>query len=532
MSSRSIPRDEIPEHLSPLLVKEIRQSLRTRAFTLSFAGYHVLMLAILLTYGSFDGNSKGSAVLLFAAAFPMIFIPAVRAGDALNSEIRGKTMEMLYLSRLDAWRIVWGKWVGSIVLIFLFFSSSLPYVVARYFISRGNFLNDLMVMTALAAAASVLSAMTLCISSALPKIPFASAFRGLLGLACAIGGTIWLFFIASILLFEERVFGSSNTLTIVLAIALQAPAVVFLMLSLSASGIAPESENHARSRRLCILASLILGCLAFSFNDNPVQFFITLLIWLTVFVVDAFAPEGRNPTAFRSLWKGRLSASQRLFLAPNSQSAAIFHLSLGTITVWLMAYAIPILNLNAKGAVFSNLQLLGLFAIPVIALVAIGELAGRLPNFKVVNLLLAASFFAGLYFWSQVPNNHMLEPALFLAIMVPALIAPLGLLRLFCKPSQLLPLYVAFQGLHMLTASVLESMQERHGPIWLVPFHAAMHVNDGIRYGDPTFIMPHSHIRYAFMTILILIPFFIYIWQSGARHRLRLEEARILERGQ
>ena len=101
----------------------------------------------------------------------MIFIPAVRAGDALNSEIRGKTMEMLYLSRLDAWRIVWGKWVGSIVMIFLFFSSSLPYVVARYFISRGNFLNDLMVMTALAAAASVLSAMTLCISSALPYWP-------------------------------------------------------------------------------------------------------------------------------------------------------------------------------------------------------------------------------------------------------------------------------------------------------------------------------------------------------------------------
>ena len=531
MSSSSIPRDDIPELLSPLLVKEIRQSLRTRAFTLSFAGYHVLMLAILLTYGSFDGTAKDSAILLFAAAFPMIFIPAVRAGDALNSEIRGKTMEMLYLSRLDAWRIVWGKWVGSIVLIFLFFSSSLPYVVARYFISRGNFLNDLMVMTALAAAASVLSAMTLCISSALPKIPFASAFRGLLGLGCAIGGTIWLFIMASALLFEERVFGSSNTLTIVLAIALQAPAVVFLMLSLSASGIAPESENHARSRRLCILASLILGCLAFSFNDKPVQFFITFLIWITVFVVDAFAPEGRNPTAFRVWWKGRLSASQRLFLAPNSQSSTIFPLSLGTITVWLMAYAIPVLN--AKGAVFSNLALLGLFAIPVIALVAIGELAGRLPNFKFVSLLLAITFFAGLFFWARVPNNHMLEPALFLAIMIPALIAPLGLLRLFCKPSQLLPLYVAFQGLHMLTASVLESMQEHHGPIWLVPFHAAMHIDDGFRYGQSfSANLPETHVPYAFMTTLLLIPFFIYIWQSGARHRLRLEEARILERGQ
>ncbi len=531
MSSRSIPRDEIPEHLSPLLVKEIRQSLRTRAFTLSFAGYHVLMLAILLTYGSFDGTAKDSAILLFAAAFPMIFIPAVRAGDALNSEIRGKTMEMLYLSRLDAWRIVWGKWVGSIVLIFLFFSSSLPYVVARYFISRGNFLNDLILMTALAAAASVLSAMTLCISSALPKIPFASAFRGLLGLGCAIGGTIWLFIMASALLFEERVFGSSNTLTIVLAIALQAPAVVFLMLSLSASGIAPESENHARSRRLCILASLILGCLAFSFNDKPVQFFITFLIWITVFVVDAFAPEGHNPTAFRSLWKGRLSASQRLFLAPNSQSSTIFHLSLGTITVWLMAYAIPIID--SKGLIFSNLEVLGFFTIPVIALFSIGELFGRLSNFKVVGLLLAVSFFVGLFCWTR--DQPMVKEALFLAIMIPALIAPLGLLRLFCKPSQLLPLYVAFQGLHMLTASVLESMQDQHrsGPIWLVPFHAAMHIDDGFRYGQSfSANLPETHVPYAFMTTLILIPFFIYIWQSGARHRLRLEEARVLERGQ
>lgn len=532
MNSRTIPRDDIPEHLSPLLVKEIRQSLRTRAFTLSFAGYHVLMLAILLTYGSFDGNSKDSAILLFAAAFPMIFIPAVRAGDALNSEIRGKTMEMLYLSRLDAWRIVWGKWVGSIVMIFLFFSSSLPYVVARYFISRGNFLNDLMVMTALAAAASVLSAMTLCISSALPKIPFASAFRGFLGLGCAIGGTIGLFSIASVLLFEERIFGTSDALMPVLAVALQAPAVVFLMLSLSASGIAPESENHARSRRLCILASLILGCLAFSFNDKPVQFFITFLIWLTVFVVDAFAPEGHNPTAFRALWKGRCSASQRLFLAPNSQSAAIFHLSLGAILVWLMAFV----EIYLKGGSVSgltHLEVFGLFAFPVIALISIGEFAGRLSNFKIVAMMLLATLFAGLFSWSQMPRESMLKEALFFAIMIPALIAPLGLLRLLCKPSQLLPLYVAFQGLHMLTASVVESMQDQHrtGPIWWVPFHSAMHVNDGHRYGDLNSI-PQAHVFYAFLTWLIMIPFFIYLYQSGGRHRQRLEEARVLERGQ
>ena len=57
----------------------------------------------------------------------------MRGINALSSEITGNTIEMMVLTRLSAWRIVFGKWIAIVSQTALILVTIIPYLILRYF---------------------------------------------------------------------------------------------------------------------------------------------------------------------------------------------------------------------------------------------------------------------------------------------------------------------------------------------------------------------------------------------------------------
>ena len=128
---------DFPDKLSPMLVKELRQGMRARSFTVLFLVFQGLLALILLTAGSAASSdaagSFASGVIFSMFAGAALFIQPMRGVNALSSEISDNTIEMMVLTRLSAWRIVFGKWIAIVSQTALILVTIIPYLILRYF---------------------------------------------------------------------------------------------------------------------------------------------------------------------------------------------------------------------------------------------------------------------------------------------------------------------------------------------------------------------------------------------------------------
>ena len=111
--------NDFPDKLSPMLVKELRQGLRTHTFVILFLALQGLLALVLLTAGpiaaaedSSSGSTGGivSQIVFCIYALGVLLIQPLRGISAVATEIKQNTIELMVLTRLSSWRIVWGKW--------------------------------------------------------------------------------------------------------------------------------------------------------------------------------------------------------------------------------------------------------------------------------------------------------------------------------------------------------------------------------------------------------------------------------------
>jgi len=257
--------DEFSDRLSPMLVKELRQGLRTPTFTIVFLTLQGLLTTVLLIAGaaSSGASSDGagdivSKVVFCFYAFAVLVIQPLRGISTLSSEIKGKTIDLMVLTRLSAWRIVWGKWLSIASQTGLILLAVLPYLMLRYFFGGMQLFSELFLMLYLFAISGTLTAFTIGISGL-----GSALIRGIVVVAGGIGLGIWV------------LFGFTPQLdTFVNALSLTSPATFFLALGLLAlityigyfflelgtSFIAPAAENRATRKRII---GLVVGVLAF-----------------------------------------------------------------------------------------------------------------------------------------------------------------------------------------------------------------------------------------------------------------------------
>lgn len=129
---------DFSERLSPMLVKELRQGMRSPVFVWGLIVMNLfLALVVSMVMGDPDDRLLHKSFLGAYAALVCGLLP-LRAAGALHDELRGNTIDTLLLTRLTGWRIALGKWIAVVAQQGLAAVTVLPYLIVRYFAGGVN----------------------------------------------------------------------------------------------------------------------------------------------------------------------------------------------------------------------------------------------------------------------------------------------------------------------------------------------------------------------------------------------------------
>ena len=250
-------KTDFADWLSPMLVKELRQGVRSRAFISTFILLQVAMLfdvLIGLLGNDFDSAESSTAFFWVLVGASVLFVLPLSGVNSVGGEIKANTLELIFLTRLTALRIIAGKWLAIFAQALLLVCAVLPYLVLRYFIGGINLTAELVSLVVMLIASAVFSAVTIGISPYQTRV-----VRGFLVIAVLLmlwGSATPLFFFLG---------GPSSTGGLGLSRWLIVPAVacavvlLLLMLEVGASKIAPDAENHAAAKRTLAVAAFLVA---------------------------------------------------------------------------------------------------------------------------------------------------------------------------------------------------------------------------------------------------------------------------------
>ena len=260
-------RDDFGDWMSPMLVKELRQGVRTRVFVSMFIMLQGLLLTItafsLLVASVSDRENGSSAFFWIMIGLPVLVILPMGGLNAIGGEVKANTLELIFLTRLTAFRIVLGKWLAIFVQSLLLVCTVLPYLVLRYFIGGINISTELGVLAGMLALSAVLAACAVGISGYPTRlVRVISGLAGIVAFFMVMGGL-------SYLLNSRGVTAMGPGWAEWLCALTFGGILLLAMLEIGAAKIAPPAENHSATLRLLGFAALAFSAaVAFVARDS------------------------------------------------------------------------------------------------------------------------------------------------------------------------------------------------------------------------------------------------------------------------
>lgn len=262
--TQTLTLSDFPDRLSPMVVKELRQGMRTRVFAIVMLTLH-LVLVLLTLLGGGGGNSEIAHVWFDGVVtLVLCIILPLRGFSAVADEIKAGTLDMLALTRLSPWRIVFGKWLSIAAQSLLIALSILPYVVARYVHGGLDLFGEMLALGGKTLAGLVLAAFIVALSTqrnfwlrllvvGLPMLLGGCGMMSFLMMSRmgAGMGTGTSYFITGPI--SSGMAGGAARVLLVLALAAWA---VFYFLSLAATRIAPAAALLSVPKRLVHLLAI------------------------------------------------------------------------------------------------------------------------------------------------------------------------------------------------------------------------------------------------------------------------------------
>ncbi|MDZ4289508.1 MAG: hypothetical protein U0984_16200 [Prosthecobacter sp.] len=255
---------DFSDRLSPMVVKELRQGLRTRMFGGVLLVLHLLLILITLVSGAARDAGETSWLLDGLSTLVLCVILPLRGFSALAEEIKANTLETLVLTRLSAARIVFGKWASLALQSLLVALSLMPYVVARYVFGGADLLGELGFLGLKWIAGMVIAAGIVCLSTQ-KQFWLRAVVVALVAFGPSVMAISYIFI---------RTFSPSGTSSFavfgaafgslppgwVLALAVIAGAawLIFFFLSLAATRIAPAASHLAVVKRLVHAGTILI----------------------------------------------------------------------------------------------------------------------------------------------------------------------------------------------------------------------------------------------------------------------------------
>lgn len=342
--TQTLTLSDFPDRLSPMVVKELRQGMRTRVFAIVMLTLH-LVLVLLTLLGGGGGNSEIAHVWFDGVVtLVLCLILPLRGFSAVADEIKAGTLDMLALTRLSPWRIVFGKWLSIAAQSLLIALSILPYVVARYVHGGLDLFGEMLALGGKALAGLVLAAFIVALSTQ------KNFWLRLLvvGLPMLMGGCGMMSF-----MMMSRMGGMSpgsrfsisgpfaaftaDGVTGVLLVLAYAAWAVFYFLSLAATRIAPAASLLSVPKRLVHLAALA-AAIVIGWSQGTAMAAGGLLGFI---MLDALTePVNTVPSVYAAFYRRGLPGRLALWLLAPGWVTGFFFTALLTACLMLAAFLI------------------------------------------------------------------------------------------------------------------------------------------------------------------------------------------------
>ncbi len=314
------------ERVNPIVIKEVRQSLKSKQFTISFGltliaavGWTLIAISMMVPRIFYmpAGVPLLAGYFCILATPLMIIIPLV-AFLSLTTETEDSTFELLSISALSAQQIVYGKMASACVQILLYLSALAPSIVLTYLLGGVGLSSILLLLgwTVILSIAETALGMLLGAIARTRMLQVIAAVVLLGGLFWSMG--MWLTFVIGYGLPSMPVPGRDEIL-VSAGLASVLAAIVTIALRAAAAAIDFPSENHSTPLRRRILALLSLVCfwtLVLSLMSQQLQVAQMMLIpvFVPILVIGTLMTGERgiiSPRAQRSLPKSFMG---RVFL--------------------------------------------------------------------------------------------------------------------------------------------------------------------------------------------------------------------------
>ncbi|MHC4553366.1 MAG: hypothetical protein ACYSUT_11485, partial [Planctomycetota bacterium] len=185
--------DRLGDFVNPIAIKEMRQAVKGRVLTWMLILFLLAQLIImgggmLLTEFSGDNFSAGPillSILLFSLlAICLLFLPAI-FGIRFSVERAKGRADLLFITDMNPYSIVWGKTLAGVALTLLLFSASMPFVTLTYLL-RGIDLPSIFIMMGMNFIAVILVIQAALLLACFPGGIISRGIRFLFGLGGAV----------------------------------------------------------------------------------------------------------------------------------------------------------------------------------------------------------------------------------------------------------------------------------------------------------------------------------------------------------
>lgn len=333
---KEILKEDFPSFLPALLVKELRQGLRTRSFVIVMVALPVLLSCPFILaslrgrYGDPLLDKSGVNFAFWTIAIcAILFINPLRALLSVNQEKATKSGDLLVLTNLTSFRIAFQKWISYGIQTILMTTIIFPFLVLRYFLGGVElYIDGIMLLMALLGS-MLLTSVALWVSG-LPAL-----FR----LGFVVGTIV---FVVGVSELGDRVFEGNNFFPMDMekTVALSLSILIMIWVSIcfllmTAKYFAPSSENLSYPlRRVVFAMSVLFSLLAIIMEvilhlGTFESIFGISFIWATgvsaAFVLtELVMPESLNSAHVEKMKEKNVLWICIPFLLPGWQSAVLF----------------------------------------------------------------------------------------------------------------------------------------------------------------------------------------------------------------
>ena len=333
--------DALSDRLNPILVKESRQAMKSRQFTITFTlllivGWVYTILFILVNLPGVFYSPLGTVMLFgyyLILAVPLLIVVPYGAFRSLASELEDGTFELLSITALDSRQIVLGKLGSSVLQMLVYYSALAPCIAFTYLLRGIDVMTIFAILLYTFYATLLLSVMALTLATVTRSRQWQVLLSVLLVVALVLFSFFWGMTMSSVLAtaammpYDEPAYWMANVAGFTFETAL-----VVLFILIAAGQITFASENRSTSIRILLLViqSLIVGwtCYLFLLAEEE-EVLIIGSLWLGVFwaVAGAFLigeTAQLSPRARRELPQSLLGRMAFTWFNPGSGTGYMF----------------------------------------------------------------------------------------------------------------------------------------------------------------------------------------------------------------